>query len=45
MALFELAANGALKITKVYEIRIESLTGKRKRFDAQGNELKAQAER
>jgi len=44
MALFELAAESALKITKVYEIRIESLTGKRKRFDAQGNELKAQAE-
>ncbi len=43
MSLFELAANGALKITKVYEIRIESLTGKRKRFDAQGNELKWQA--
>ena len=43
MALFELAANGALRITKVYEIRIESLTGKRKRFDAQGNELKGQA--
>ena len=44
MALFELAAGGSLKITKVYEIRIESLTGKRKRFDAQGNELKGQAE-
>ena len=43
MALFELASKGALKITKVYEIRIESLTGKRKRFDAQGNELKGQA--
>ena len=43
MALFELAANNALKITNVYEIRIESLTGKRKRFDAQGNELKGQA--
>ena len=42
MALFELAADGALKITKVYEIQIESLTGKRKRFDAQGNELKKQ---
>jgi nitroimidazol reductase NimA-like FMN-containing flavoprotein (pyridoxamine 5'-phosphate oxidase superfamily) len=40
MAFFELAAGGALKITKVYEIRIESLTGKRKRFDAEGNELK-----
>ena len=44
MALFELAANGALKITKVYEIRIESLTGKRTRFDAQGNELKGNAQ-
>lgn len=44
LAFFELAANSALKITKVYEIRIESLTGKRKRFDAQGNELKWQAE-
>jgi nitroimidazol reductase NimA-like FMN-containing flavoprotein (pyridoxamine 5'-phosphate oxidase superfamily) len=43
MAFFELAAGGALKITKVYEVRIESLTGKRKRFDAQGNELKWQA--
>jgi hypothetical protein len=42
MAFFELAANNALKITKVYEIRIESLTSKRKRFDAQGNELKGQ---
>ena len=42
MAFFELAASSALKITKVYEIRIESLTGKRKRFDAQGNELKGQ---
>ena len=42
LAFFELAANGAMKITKVYEIRIESLTGKRKRFDAQGNELKKQ---
>ncbi|HPR35768.1 MAG TPA: pyridoxamine 5'-phosphate oxidase family protein [Anaerolineaceae bacterium] len=44
MAFFELAAENALKITKVYEIRIESLTGKRKRFDAQGNELKRQVE-
>jgi len=44
MVFFELAANSALKITKVYEVRIESLTGKRKRFDAQGNELKKQAE-
>ncbi len=44
MAFFELAANSSLKITKVYEIRIESLTGKRKLFDAQGNELKRQAE-
>ena len=43
MAFFELTAGGALHITKVYEIRIESLTGKRKRFDAQGNELKHQA--
>jgi len=43
MAYFELAASNALKITKVYEIRIETLTGKRKRFDAQGNELKWQA--
>ncbi len=43
MAFFEPAAENALKITKVYEIRIESLTGKRKRFDAQGNELKWQA--
>lgn len=43
MAFFELAISNALKITKVYEIRIESLTGKRKRFDAQGNELKWQA--
>ncbi len=43
MALFELAANNALKITRVYEIQIESLTSKRKRFDAQGNELKGQA--
>ncbi len=43
MALFELAAGGALKITKVYEVRIESLTAKRKRFDAQGNELRWQA--
>jgi nitroimidazol reductase NimA-like FMN-containing flavoprotein (pyridoxamine 5'-phosphate oxidase superfamily) len=42
MALFELVAHDALKITKVYEIQIESLTGKRKRFDAQGNELKHQ---
>lgn len=44
MAYFELAANNALKITKVYQIQIESLTGKRKRFDAQGNELKWQAQ-
>ena len=44
MALFELAANSALKITKVYEIRIESLTAKRKRFDAQGNEMKRRVE-
>jgi len=43
MAFFELAANNALKITRVYEIQIESLTSKRKRFDAQGNELKGQA--
>jgi nitroimidazol reductase NimA-like FMN-containing flavoprotein (pyridoxamine 5'-phosphate oxidase superfamily) len=43
MAFFELAAENALKITKVYEIKIDSLTGKRKRFDAQGNELKGQA--
>jgi hypothetical protein len=43
LAFFEVAAYDALKITKVYEIRIESLTGKRKRFDAQGNELKWQA--
>jgi len=42
MAFFELAVNNALKITRVYEIRIESLTSKRKRFDAQGNELKGQ---
>ena len=40
MAFFEPTAQAALKITKVYEIRIESLTGKRKRFDAQGNEMK-----
>ena len=44
MAFFDLATKNALHSTKVYEIRIESLTGKRKRFDAQGNELKAQAE-
>lgn len=42
MAFFESAARDALHITKVYEIRIESLTGKRKRFDAQGNDLKRQ---
>ncbi len=40
MAYFETAAIGALHITKVYEIEILSLTGKRKRFDTQGNELK-----
>ncbi len=39
MAFFDQTARDALKITKVYEIRMESLTGKRKRFDAQGNEL------
>ncbi len=43
MAYFEFVALDALKITKVYEIKIESLTGKRKRFDAQGNELKRHA--
>lgn len=44
MAFFEPTAQAALQITRVYEIRIESLTGKRKRFDDQGNELKHQAE-
>lgn len=43
MVFFEGTAEGALKITKVYEIRIESLTGKRKRYDSKGNELKWQA--
>ena len=43
MAFFEGTVEGALKITKVYEIRIESLTGKRKRYDSKGNELKWQA--
>jgi len=44
MALFEVAALGALAITKIYQIEILSLTGKRKRFDAHGNEMKRQAE-
>ena len=40
MALFETAALGALNFTKVYEIEILSLTGKRKRFDENRKELK-----
>lgn len=40
MDLFDLAANGALKITAVYEVRIESLTAKRKKFDPSGKEMK-----
>lgn len=42
MAYFEAAAQGALAITAIYRIDIEEITAKRKKFDANGEEMKFQ---
>jgi hypothetical protein len=42
MAYFEAAASASLDITDVYQIEIESVTAKRKKFDQQGQEMKFQ---
>lgn len=40
MDFFELAAESGRKVTEVYRIDIEELSAKRKKFDAQGVEMK-----
>lgn len=42
IAYFDAALAGALPITMVYRIEIEEITAKRKKFDADGKELKFQ---
>ena len=42
MSYFEAAAEGALSITSIYRVDIEEITAKRKKFDANGEEMKFQ---
>ena len=40
MALFDIAAQSGMKATNIYRVSIDSITAKRKKFDANGNEMK-----
>ncbi len=40
MFLFDAAIKSGMKLTNVYSIAIETITAKRKKFDADGNEMK-----
>lgn len=40
MALFDAAAASGMKLTNIYSIAIERITAKRKKYDADGNEMK-----
>ncbi|WP_298652839.1 pyridoxamine 5'-phosphate oxidase family protein [uncultured Proteiniphilum sp.] len=40
MALFDMAAASGMKLTNIYRIAIEQITAKRKKYDAEGREMK-----
>lgn len=40
MALFDMAAASGMKLTNIYRIAIEHITAKRKKYDAEGVEMK-----
>lgn len=40
MALFEMAVTSGMKLTNIYRIAIEQITAKRKKYDADGKEMK-----